>query len=80
MAMPNAQYLGGVLSSMKPSVSGMKNPDANPPKNCMAISIDSVADSGVSNEITAKAIDAQMSTRRGPNAIPIHMAANVMNI
>src|SRR5580704_14546568 len=78
--MPNAQYLGGVLIRIKPSVRGIKNPDANPPKNCMVSNMGSVAESGVSNEITANETEAQIKTRRGPKAVPIHIAASVMNI
>jgi len=34
-AMPKAQYLGGMLINMKLKVSGMKNPVARPPRNCI---------------------------------------------
>src|SRR5580700_2883667 len=80
MAMPNAQYFGGMLSKMKLRVSGMKKPLASPPRNCIVMSIGKLAQYGMSNEITAKVIDAQMRTRRGPYAAPIHTAMRVTNI
>src|SRR5271170_3156712 len=78
--MPNAQYLGGVLSNMKLKVRGMKNPDANPPRNCIANSVGRVGEYGVNREITANAMEAPINTRRGPKALPIQTAASVMNI
>ena len=51
---------------MKPRVSGMKHPEASPPRNCIAKSTGSVGEYGVSREMIANAMDAPISTRRGP--------------
>src|SRR5277367_2224556 len=65
-AMPNAQYLGGMLSNTKLKVSGMKKPEASPPRNCMARKVDKVSQKGVNNDTIANKREAQMSTRRAP--------------
>ena len=57
---------GGILRRMKLKVSGMKQPEARPPRNCIVSSTGRVGESGVSREITAKAMEAPISTRRGP--------------
>src|SRR5580698_439885 len=80
MAIPYAQYLGGVFSSTKLSVSGMKKPEAAPPRNCSASSQLKVVAEGVINEITAKEIEAAISTRRGPKMAPNPTAAKVTDI
>src|SRR5271165_940737 len=69
-----------MLSNMKLRVSGMKNPEANPPRNCIANSMDRVGDNGVNSDIAANAIEAPINTRRGPKAAPIQTAASVMSI
>src|SRR5271168_3716427 len=78
--MPSAQYLGGVLSSTKLKVRGMKQPDARPPKNCIVSSMGKLVTKGVSNEITANEMEAPINTRLGPKAAPIQTAGIVMSI
>ncbi len=78
--MPNAQYFGGMFRRTKVSVSGMKKPDASPPRNCITSSAGSVVTNGVSSETPANARDAPVSTRRAPQAAPIQMANGVTNI
>src|ERR1700684_4543439 len=80
MAMPNAQYLGGILSNMKLKVSGMKNPVARPPRNCIVSNVARFGEYGVSKEMTANAMDAPINTRRGPYVAPIQTAGIVMSI
>src|SRR5258708_17721454 len=78
--MPKAQYLGGMLSNMKLKVSGMKKPDAKPPKNCIVNKVGRFGEKGVNKEMSANAMDAPINTRRGPNVAPIQMAGTVMSI
>src|SRR5271169_6664402 len=78
--MPKAQYLGGTLSNMKLKVSGMKNPVARPPKNCIVNSVGRLGEKGVSKEMSANAMEAPINTRRGPKAAPIQTAGMVMSI
>src|SRR6202034_49079 len=78
--MPKAQYLGGMFSNMKLKVSGIKHPDARPPRNCIVKSIPKLPEYGASKEMTANAMEAPINTRRGPKVAPIQMAASVMNI
>src|SRR5271163_1795137 len=78
--MPKAQYLGGMFSNMKLKVSGMKNPVARPPRNCIVSKVGRLGEYGVSKETTANAMDAPISTRRGPNVAPIQTAGIVMSI
>src|ERR1700730_168656 len=80
MAMPKAQYLGGTLSKMKLKVSGMKNPVARPPKNCIVNNVGRLGENGVSKEMSANAMDAPINTRRGPNVAPIQTAGTVTSI
>src|SRR5271167_4241547 len=65
---------------MKPSVSGMKHPVARPPKNCIIKGIGRLVQNGVSNEITAKPIEAAINTRRGPKAAASQIETRVINI
>ncbi len=51
---------------MKLKVSGMKKPEASPPKNCIVNSTGSVGEYGVSKDMTANAMEAPINTRRGP--------------
>jgi len=78
--MPKAQYLGGMLSNMKLKVSGMKKPDAKPPKNCIVSKVGKFGEKGVNKEMSANAMDAPINIRRGPNVAPIQMAGTVMSI
>src|SRR5580692_2110023 len=78
--MPKAQYLGGMLSNMKLKVSGMKKPVAKPPKNCIVNNVGRLGEKGVSRDMSANAMDAPMSTRRGPKVAPIQTAGTVMSI
>src|SRR5271166_6174334 len=78
--MPKAQYLGGMLSNMKLKVSGMKNPVAKPPKNCIVSSVDRLGEKGVSKEMTANAMDAPINTGLGPKVAPIQTAGIGMSI
>src|ERR1700685_2727728 len=78
--MPKDQYLGGMFSNMKLKVSGIKHPDARPPRNCIVKSIPKLPEYGASKEMTANAMEAPINTRRGPKVAPIQMAASVMNI
>src|SRR5882762_641099 len=78
--MPKAQYLGGMLSNMKLKVSGMKMPDAKPPKNCIVNKVGRFGEKGVNREMSANAMDAPINTRRGPNVAPIQMAGTVISI
>src|SRR3984957_13131916 len=80
MAMPNAQYLGGMLSNMKLKVSGMKNPVARPPRNCIVNSVGRLGEKGVSREMSANATEAPINTRRGPKVAPIQTAGIVTSI
>src|SRR5271163_2690104 len=78
--MPSAQYLGGVLSSTKLKVRGIKQPDASPPRNCIVSSMGKLGTKGVSNEITANEMEAPINTRLGPKEAPIQTAGIVMSI
>jgi len=78
--MPKAQYLGGMLSKTKLKVSGMKKPDARPPKNCIVNNVGKFGEKGLSKEMSANAMDAPINTRRGPNVAPIQTAGTVMSI
>ena len=78
--MPKAQYLGGMLSNTKLKVSGMKKPDARPPRNCIVNNVGRLGEKGVSKEMSANAIEAPINTRRGPKVAPIHTAGTVMSI
>src|SRR5271169_3911935 len=78
--MPKAQYLGGMLSNTKLKVSGMKNPVARPPKNCIVNSVGRLGEKGVSKEMRANAMEAPIKTRRGPKVAPIQTAGTVMSI
>ncbi len=51
---------------MKLKVSGMKNPDARPPRNCIVNIIGRVGEYGVSKDMSANEIEAPINTRRGP--------------
>src|ERR1700675_2236829 len=78
--MPKAQYLGGMLSNTKLKVSGMKNPVARPPKNCIVNNVGRLGEKGVSKEMSANAMEAPIKTRRGPKVAPIQTAGTVMSI
>src|ERR1700675_170125 len=79
-AIPNAQYLGGMLSNTKLKVSGMKKPEASPPRNCMVRKLGKVSQNGVSNDTIANKREVQINTRRAPKAAPIQTARSVTNI
>src|SRR5258708_36164179 len=78
--MPKAQYLGGMLSNMKLKVSGIKNPVARPPKNCIVNNVGRLGEKGVSKDMSANAMEAPIKTRRGPKVAPIQTAGTVMSI
>jgi hypothetical protein len=65
---------------MKLKVRGMKNPLAKPPRNCIVSSTGKLVEYGMRSEIIANESAAQINTRRGPKAAPIHTAMSVTNI
>src|SRR5258708_32740202 len=78
--MPKAQYLGGMLSNMKLKVSGIKNPVARPPKNCIVNNVGRLGERGVGKDMSATSMGAPLKTRRGPKVAPIQTAGTVMSI
>ena len=65
-AQREAQSLGGMERRMKLSVSGMKQPELRPERNCMRRIPERFPAKGVTKEVTAKDKAAAMRIRRGP--------------
>src|ERR1700722_4408687 len=79
-AMPNAQYFGGMFSNTKLKVSGMKKPEASPPRSCMARKVGKVSQNGVNNDTNANKREVQINTLRAPKAPNMQAARRVTNI